>query len=380
MTRKKKRFEGTAPHKHGDGQALDSRPANSDEQKQPQPADDPVAISNRLSNLSIPRPLQTTPPTRNRRTISTLHSCLNKQMTESNQNPSNLQLPFNTPPSKAPTQPQGRQTGSSSRAPRQRPRDASRPFHQAQVKPPASPIPDSSYLAQSATPASKLRNPQPLLLVLDLNGTLLYRPRASSKYTPRPSLSLFLAHCVSNYSVLVWSSATPFNVTSICSKIFTPEQRQLLLGVWARDTLELDKGQYTAKVQVYKNLSRVWQDQRVQRAHPDLAKGVKWGQKNTLLLDDSALKASAQPHNAVVLPEFTRETKEVQKDGTEVLAQVVAYLEMARMVDNMSSFVRDRSFRVDTGWKWDWEKGRSAETDESDDGEDEQGGVKLEGI
>ncbi|KAI4204382.1 MAG: hypothetical protein LQ350_001138 [Teloschistes chrysophthalmus] len=300
-------------------------------------------------------------------------------MTESYQDPSNLQLPFNTSPSKAPTQPQGRRTGSSSRAPQQRPRDAFRPFNQAQVKPPASPIPDSSYLAQSATPARKLQNPQPLLLVLDLNGTLLYRPRASSNYTPRPSLSLFLAHCVSSYSVLVWSSATPFNVTSICSKIFTPKQQDLLLGIWARDTLELNKGQYAAKVQVYKSLSRVWQDQRVQRAHPEFAKGGKWGQKNTLLLDDSALKASAQPHNAVVLPEFTRKAEEVQKDGTEVLAQVVAYLEMARMVDNMSSFVRDCSFRVDTGWRWDWAKGRSVETDESDDGEDEQGGVKIEG-
>ncbi|KAL8643237.1 MAG: hypothetical protein Q9228_000131 [Teloschistes exilis] len=376
---RKKRSNGAATRKHEDSQGLDSIPANSDEQKQPQPADDSVAISHHLSNLSIPRPFQTTPPTRNRRTVSTLHSSLDNQTTQANQDPPNLQLPFHTPPSKAPKQPQGRPTGSSSRPARRLRRDASRPLPQAQVKPPATPIPNSSYLAQSATPASKLLNPQPLLLVLDLNGTLLYRPRASSNYTPRPSLSLFLAHCVSNYSVLVWSSATSGNVTSICSKIFTPEQLKLLLGVWARDTLELNEGQYVSKVQVYKRLSRVWEDQRVQRAHPEFAKGVRWGQKNTLLLDDSALKASAQPHNAVVLPEFTQEAEEVQKYGTEVLAQVVAYLEMARMVDNMSSFVRDRSFRVDTGWKWDWAKGRLAEIDESDDGEDEQGGVKIEG-
>lgn len=117
---------------------------------------------------------------------------------------------------------------------------------------------------------------------------------------------------------------------------------------------------------------------RVQRAHPESAKGVRWGQENTLLLDDSVLKASAQPHNAVVLPEFTQEAGEEQKDGTEVLAQVVAYLETGRMVDNVSSFVRSRSFKVDTGWKWDWAKGSSTETELSDDGDDEAGGVKIE--
>ncbi|KAI4257168.1 MAG: hypothetical protein LQ352_001759 [Teloschistes flavicans] len=365
MTRKKQ-FKEAAACKNEGSQAPDLVPLDSDQQKKPQPVEDSGAISKQLSTLSIPRPSETSRPTTSQSTISTLHPCRGK-------------LPVNTPPSKATTKPRGPRSGSPPRASRQRSRDASRPFPRLlPVKSPATPIPERSYLTRSAMPASKLQNPQPLLLVLDLNGTLLYRPRSSSNYTPRPSLSSFLAHCVSNYSVLVWSSATPFNVTAICSKIFSPEQRKLLLGEWARDTLELDKEQYASKVQVYKRLSRIWQDMRVQRAHPESAKGVRWGQENTLLLDDSVLKASAQPHNAVVLPEFTQEAGEEQKDGTEVLAQVVAYLETGRMVDNVSSFVRSRSFKVDTGWKWDWAKGSSTETELSDDGDDEAGGVKIE--
>ncbi|KAL8969112.1 MAG: hypothetical protein Q9197_004514, partial [Variospora fuerteventurae] len=194
------------------------------------------------------------------------------------------------------------------------------------VKPPPPPVPDPSYIARSAIPAVKLPFPQPLLLVLDLNGTLLYRPKASSHHKPRPALQPFLTHCISNYKVLIWSSATPHNVTTICSKIFTPTERKLLLGEWARDTLDLSPQQYAAKIQVYKRLDRIWNTDRIQLAHPSFATGGRWSQKNTLLLDDSVLKACAQPHNAVVVPEFV---KDGDKDGTEVLGQVVSYLQMA---------------------------------------------------
>ncbi|KAL8652249.1 MAG: hypothetical protein Q9210_002790 [Variospora velana] len=219
------------------------------------------------------------------------------------------------------------------------------------VKPPPTPVPDPSYIAQSAIPAVKLPFPQPLLLVLDLNGTLLYRPKASSQHKPRPALQLFLIHCISNYKLLIWSSATPHNVTTICSNLFTPTERKLLLGEWARDTLDLSPQQYAAKVQVYKRLDRIWNTDRIQLAHPHFATGGRWSQKNTLLLDDSVLKASAQPHNAVVVPEFVREG---DRDGAEVLGQVVSYLEMAATYDDVSSFVRKQPFHVNEGWACCW--------------------------
>ncbi|KAL8734941.1 MAG: hypothetical protein Q9166_001293 [cf. Caloplaca sp. 2 TL-2023] len=246
------------------------------------------------------------------------------------------------------------------------------------VKGPAAPIPNPSYVAQSAVATTKSAIPQPLLLVLDLNGTLLYRPKPSSGYRPRPSLEPFLVHCISKYKVLIWSSATPRNVTAICSQIFKPKQRQLLLGEWGRDTLDLTSKQYQAKVQVYKRLDRIWGIDRIQRTHPGFANGQRWGQWNTLLLDDSVLKSSAQPYNAVVVPEFTKEdvTEEVV-GGTEILGQVVAYLETARMFDNVSSFVKRHPFQANDCWRWDWSQGRALRVEEGCESDEESGGVIL---
>ncbi|MCJ1298143.1 hypothetical protein MMC08_000932 [Hypocenomyce scalaris] len=206
------------------------------------------------------------------------------------------------------------------------------------------PIPTPKYISQASNPPSKLPEPQSLLLVLDLNGTLLMRKRASKSYTPRPSLEHFLAYCFEHHSVLIWSSATPGNVTGICSKVFSQKQRKKLLGEWGRDTLGLTPTQYMDRVQVYKNLDRIWDSESLSW------KGVKWDQGNTVLIDDSALKASAQPHNLVEIPEFTKEKEET----SDVLAQVVGYLEEARTWEDVSTFIKDTPFRVDRGWANDW--------------------------
>ncbi|KAL8996777.1 MAG: hypothetical protein Q9169_003800 [Polycauliona sp. 2 TL-2023] len=253
-----------------------------------------------------------------------------------------------------------------------------RPSPGETVESPAVPIPHASYLAQSAITATMRPAPQPLLLVLDLNGTLLYRPKASSAYRPRPSLELFLSHCTSNYKILVWSSATPQNVTAICSRIFTPKQRKLLLGEWARDTLDLTATQYSSKVQVYKRLDRIWNIERIQRTHPDFHEGQRWGQWNTLLLDDSFLKSSAQPYNAVVVPEFTKQGSAAEIGGTDVLGQVVAYLETARTFTNVSSFVRGNPFQVNDQRGWDWAQARAPLTGANGCESDEEfGGVTI---
>ncbi|KAI4155419.1 MAG: hypothetical protein L6R39_001235 [Caloplaca ligustica] len=235
-------------------------------------------------------------------------------------------------------------------------------------------------MTQCITPATKLPLPQPLLLILDLNGTLLYRPKASYHHQPRPSLEPFLKHCISKYKVLIWSSATPTNVTTICSKIFAPAERRLLLGEWGRDTLGLTPEQYAAKVQVYKRLDRLWNMDGIQRAHPDYASGGRWSQKNTLLLDDSVLKASAQPYNAVIVPEFTKaDSKLRDPGGPDVLAQVIAYLETARVHDDVSSFARERPFRVNDGWKWEWSQKQEGVpvVDLTGESDEETGGVML---
>lgn len=239
------------------------------------------------------------------------------------------------------------------------------------------PLPTTAYLFLSSSPKT-LSTPQRLLLVLDLNGTLVYRSLGSTVYKPRPFLSQFLEYCIANHSVLIWSSAMPRNVVAVCKSMFRPEQLKTVLGIWARDTLGLTPQQYHARVQVYKRLDRIWNHPKIALKHPEVHLGARWTQKNTLLIDDSIMKASAQAYNLVQIPEFTNDSPEKKgKDGEDVLGQVVAYLEEARKWDNVSAFVRERKFVFGTEWSWDWQAQRKVvETVDSED-EDEDGGVKL---
>ena len=244
------------------------------------------------------------------------------------------------------------------------------------VKPLPVPKPETTYLTLASRSASRLKHPQRLLLVLDLNGTLLYRKVGSSNYTPRPFLPQFLSYCLSNHSVLIWSSATPRNVSEICARLFTPEQRNVLVGEWARDTFDLTAAQYAEKIQVYKGLDRIWASEELQRTHHWSDVGGKWDQHNTLLLDDSVLKAIAQPHNLVQMPEFTRSGDRIA--GDDVLGQVTSYLEEARMWDNVSSFVMTSRFQADRDWSWDWSTMRSLRQARTTDSDEESGGANLE--
>jgi hypothetical protein len=127
---------------------------------------------------------------------------------------------------------------------------------------------------------------------------------------------------------MVWSSATPTNVQSMCARIFSHKQRDQLVNVWARDTLGLSEREYHTKCQTSKNLERVWQDTRVRQLK-------RFSQRDTILIDDSKLKALAQPYNLIEVPEFTLERAE--KGTDDVLREVQAYLERLRTATNVSA-------------------------------------------
>ena len=243
------------------------------------------------------------------------------------------------------------------------------------VAPLSGPNATPEYLSIAELLPQLAPRPQRLLLVLDLNGTLIHRQRASSKYSPRPSLQPFLDYCFANHSVMIWSSATPSNVSAVCAQIFSLARRRELLGEWGRDTLDLSNVEYYEKTQVYKRLDRIWDNVALRNSHPDAERGVRWGQANTLLLDDSVLKAQAQPYNLVKVPEFTRPGRcDQQEESQEVLGQVVAYLEEARRYENVSAFVRAKKFAVGAVPHWDWKESQKIE-DDDDDVED--GGVAV---
>ena len=103
--------------------------------------------------------------------------------------------------------------------------------------------------------------------------------------------------------VMVYTSARPQNAAPMVDKLLDSSKREKLVAVWARDKLDLTRKQYHQKVQVYKKLDRIWSDPIIQSKCPD-GQG-RWSQTNTILIDDSHLKALAQPHNLIQVPEFT---------------------------------------------------------------------------
>jgi len=175
------------------------------------------------------------------------------------------------------------------------------------------PQPTQEYLSKSQAAPQKLDTPKRLLIVLDLNGTLLHRlGRSPTRFIQRPQVMKFLEYLFLNHKVMIWSSARPENVAPMCAKLMDSDQLQELVAVWARDKLNIPAHAYNDRVQVYKRLTWIWSDKAVQSTHPD-PKRV-WSQANTILIDDSAEKAASEPHNLIRLQEFGGEDEHETND------------------------------------------------------------------
>jgi hypothetical protein len=205
------------------------------------------------------------------------------------------------------------------------------------------PSPSPLYIAEASKQPQSISTPRKLLIILDLNGTLLKRLKfnGSNDFIPRPHLHKFLHYIFAHHRVMVWSSAKPRNVQTLCNTLFTAEQQQQLAGIWARDKLRLTPQAYVAKSQVYKQLSWVWEDAKIQASSSD--GGEKWSQANTVLIDDSTEKAASEPYNLVEIEEF--EAREDQMQG-DVLGQVIQYLETLRWQADVSAYMRSVPFKA----------------------------------
>ncbi|PBL03445.1 hypothetical protein ARMGADRAFT_866887, partial [Armillaria gallica] len=208
--------------------------------------------------------------------------------------------------------------------------------------PPIPTEPSAEYLELSQQPSTHIDDPSSShkLLILDLNGTLLYRegkPQGPRRYRrdrvngssepqhrvahPRPYMGsfrqyLFHPKTLEWLDTMVWSSAQPFNVDHMVDQCFK-EEKEKLIAVWARDTLGLTSAQYHQKTQTTKDLAKPWttlsfedgpshepapttEPSRSAYAHSALT---------TLLLDDSPLKAQLQPWNHFCVPEYTAQIR-----------------------------------------------------------------------
>ncbi|KAG0637717.1 HAD-like domain-containing protein [Tuber brumale] len=204
------------------------------------------------------------------------------------------------------------------------------------------PAPTQDYLAKSLLKPQTLPRAPKQLLVLDLNGTLVYRRKGNTANPKcRPELDSFLDYIFTHFSVMVWTSAQPGNAHRMVNTIFTEEQKKKLLTVWARDTLQLTPNQYREKTTVYKRLTRIWAGEfKLHFPSPDQS-DPGWDQTNTILIDDSSVKAAGQPYNLIRVPEFVGDTDD---GGSPVLPDCIKYLNELRFQDNVSAYIRQSPF------------------------------------
>ncbi|KAL2676714.1 hypothetical protein Neosp_010478 [[Neocosmospora] mangrovei] len=210
------------------------------------------------------------------------------------------------------------------------------------------PNPTPQYMAQAHLEPHRLEQPRRILIVMDLNGTLLHRPnkRRPFHFVERPHAKAFMSYCLDTFHVAIWSSARPDNVSKMVDQLLTPEQRERCLLVWGRDTFGLCQADYDARVQVYKRLTSVWSDPRIMEAHPAAQTGGKWDQTNTILVDDSLEKARSEPFNILQIPEFSGLSTEMPN----VLPQVHDYLNNLAHEADISRFVRQSPFTLDPAY------------------------------
>lgn len=204
------------------------------------------------------------------------------------------------------------------------------------------PMPHHQYMVAAYQSPAQTSISIPLLVILDLNGTLLFRRNKGSSFQPRPHLDAFLEYLFSNHVVMVWSSAKPHNVVNMCKKFFTPEQFNRVAAIWTRDNLRLSPQAYAANTQVYKQLSWVWQDPNIQAKNP--VPGGYWDQSNTVLLDDSVEKSASEPFNLVRIEEFEDRPDQQNED---VLSQVALYLDVLRSQRDVTAYIRSQPFAPD---------------------------------
>ncbi|KAK8220586.1 NLI interacting factor-like phosphatase-domain-containing protein [Phyllosticta capitalensis] len=266
-----------------------------------------------------------------------------------------------TPPWRINADPKGQSVAARSISPRKS-QQAERPNKPG----PPRPNPSPQYLAQSQRGSYRLTVPQHLLIVIDLNGTLLFRPKArqSSNFIQRPFTRPFISYLFANHTVMVWSSARPENVNRMCNGLFSPAERKQLKAEWARDMLGLSAKHYNEKVQVFKELSKVWEAADAQQWHPQHIHGERFDQRNTLLIDDSVEKAASEPYNLVEVDDFEAKEDQMSRD---VLREVAGYLEDAKLQSDVSAWCcAGNRFAYGKGWDREWQEDAEAPSNPPD--------------
>jgi hypothetical protein len=219
--------------------------------------------------------------------------------------------------------------------------------------PPTPPVASQAYLVQAHLRPEQLEKPKRLLVILDLNGTLILKPnyKKPEDIRIRPGAQQLLEYLFAHHSVMVYTSAQPHNAESVARHLFSEAQYDKLVAIWARDKLDLTPAQYKGKVQVYKKLDKIWANNEIQASFFPPG-GGKWSQANTILVDDSHLKALQEPHNLLQVIEFTGNSlhlskKKFNKHEEQMCQSLVMKLEVLKWQNDVSRLI------------WRWQTGKT---------------------
>lgn len=223
----------------------------------------------------------------------------------------------------------------------------------AGAAPPTPPVASQAYLAQAHLQPGELKTPRRLLVVLDFNGTLMLKPnyRKPNEFHIRPGATELLEYLFANHTVMAYTSGQPHNAEIVARGLFSKVQYDKLAAIWARDKLDLTQAQYRGKVQVYKKLDKVWKNNEIQASFFPPGSG-RWDQTNTVLVDDSHLKALQEPHNLLQVTEFTGQRDGLHKKAysnneEQVCRSLIMKLEVLKWQNDVSRLI------------WRWQTGKA---------------------
>ena len=182
--------------------------------------------------------------------------------------------------------------------------------------------------------------PTKLLLVLDLNGTLLNRINKSelklidpsvvlptntfssgiNKVFLRPHLETFLNYIFNaeHITVCVWTSAELTAATDLCHKVFGIYSPKLAFVLNRSMCVGAPMGIKAGKT-VRKPLDRIWSSNQYN------PKNI-WNRINTILIDDSAYKGVDHPRNMYLLQPFDVTDLKVVPTADEDLLTITNWL------------------------------------------------------
>ncbi|KAJ1725157.1 hypothetical protein LPJ53_000653 [Coemansia erecta] len=210
------------------------------------------------------------------------------------------------------------------------------------------------------------------LIVLDLNGTLVYREKRSGGgrvMVPRPGLDDFLDFALKNFAVMVWSSAQPASVLGMLDAGFGEYANQLV-RVWDRRFCDLD-GDYFDRSSSVKDLRRITNGFNLSQSPNRTAyrsyngyTGVntenpgQWKLEDIILIDDSESKAFLQKDNHVFISTFSGQTYDSELNTLQTYLQ--------KYLDNKDNFPHLLDYIKQSPWLDYRKEATRTNTDEID--------------